>query len=235
MTSERYFVTGTDTGIGKTHVTCLLARQFIREGKSVACFKPLASGAEQLDGQLVNDDVTRLDQAASVKLPLDQLNPYCFAPPIAPHIAARQAGVNIQLDVISQAIEDCHAEVVLIEGFGGWLAPVSLTAEQVIWQADIARAVDATIILIAGMRLGCLNHSLLTARHIQQDKLVLAGWFANHVDPDMLYQQENIDTLIKLLDAPFIGSIDFEATPVIDTSLLGQSRQSLARTAQVCS
>lgn len=207
--TRRYFVTGTDTEIGKTYVACELARQWQEEGHSVACCKPVASDAVRLDGKLVNDDAVRLQTAASVQRTLDQINPYCFEPAIAPHIAAREAGVEIELDVIKNSILDAAADIVLIEGFGGWLAPVFQNGDETLWQSDIASAVDADIILVVGMRLGCLNHTLLSARQIEQEGFRVAGWVANVIDPDMGYLQENIDTLKQQLTAPLLRSIEW--------------------------
>ena len=132
----------------------------------------------------------KLQQAASINLPLKQINPYCFEPPIAPHIAAQQADINIDLDVITQAIKKVEADIVLIEGFGGWLAPVSLVDGNILWQSDIAHRIDAHIILVVGMRLGCLNQALLSVKQIERDHIKLAGWIANVIDPDMAYIEE---------------------------------------------
>lgn len=208
--TQHFFITGTDTEIGKTHVTCLLAKHHQSQGKSVACFKPLASGAERCNNDLINDDAEKLQQAASIHLPLKQINPYCFAPPIAPHIAAQQTGTNIDLNIIVNHIKAVDADIVLIEGFGGWLAPVSLARGNFLWQSDISRAVDAQVILVVGMRLGCLNHALLSVKQIQQDGLQLAGWIANIVDPEMANSKENIETLEQQIPHPLLNIIPWE-------------------------
>ncbi len=208
--TQRFFITGTDTEIGKTHVTCKLARQYQSEGKSVACFKPLASGAEQRDNNLINEDAEKLQQAASIDLPLNKMNPYCFAPPIAPHIAAQQTGTNIDLDVIVNNIQAVDSDIALIEGFGGWLAPVSLVKGNILWQSDIAKAIDAKVILVVGMRLGCLNHTLLSVNQIQQDGLALAGWVANCIDPEMAHLEENIESLKQQIPQPLLDTIAWE-------------------------
>ncbi|MBU1188011.1 MAG: dethiobiotin synthase [Gammaproteobacteria bacterium] len=211
--TEFYFITGTDTEIGKTWCTVKLARQWVAAGQRVACCKPLASGAAADPARpelgLINDDVEQLHAAASVTLPREIISPYRFAPAIAPHIAAKQAGVQIDLARIEQALQQAakDADIVLIEGFGGWLAPVAMTADDVLWQSDIARLVDASVILVVGMRLGCINHSLLSARQILADGLRLHGWIANHIDPDMACHAENLRTLQALLPAEMMTEI----------------------------
>ncbi len=202
-----YFITGTDTEIGKTWCTVKLARQWSAAGQRVACCKPLASGAvtdpARPEPGLINDDVEQLRAAANVKLPREIISPYRFTPAIAPHIAATQAGVQIDLARIEQCLQQAakDADIVLIEGFGGWLAPVAMTDRGVLWQADIAKLVNASVILVVGLRLGCINHSLLTARQILADGLPLHGWVANHIDPHMACQAENLRTLQALLPA----------------------------------
>lgn len=205
--TQRFFITGTDTEIGKTHVTCLLAEQYRAEGKSTACFKPLASGANRQGNDLVNDDALKLQKAASIHLPLNQINPYCFEPPIAPHIAAQQAGIDIDLGIITQEIINTDADIVLVEGFGGWLAPVSLNDGNIIWQADIARSIKTEIILVVGMRLGCLNHALLSIKQIERDQLPLAGWVANIIDPDMSNLEGSIETLKQQIPQPMLNIV----------------------------
>ncbi len=202
--TTRYFITGTDTEIGKTYATCKLAAQLVGQGRSVACFKPVASGAELQNGKLVNDDAVKLQQCSSVDLPLATVNPYCFEPAIAPHIAAHEVTADIDLNVIQQTIESIEADVTLVEGFGGWLSPVLLSADQQMWQADIARAVGAEVILVVGMRLGCLNHAMLSVKQILQDGFTLKGWIANQIDPDMPMYRENIDTLSELISPPLM-------------------------------
>ncbi len=203
--TRHYFITGTDTEIGKTYVTCEIARQLREQGQTVSCFKPVASGAAMLHGELVNDDAVKLQQAASTQLPMKQINPYCFEPAIAPHIAAQQAGVEIDLNVIQQCIASADTDVVLIEGFGGWLAPVSLAADNTLWQADIARSFNAEVVLVVGIRLGCLNHSMLSVKQIQQDGFILKGWIANQLDPDMPMLTQNIETLSQIISPPLFN------------------------------
>lgn len=200
--TQRYFITGTDTEIGKTYVTCQLAQQLQLQSRSVSCFKPLASGAEWMNGALVNDDALKLQQAASIELSMAQVNPYCFAPAIAPHIAAEQAQVCIDLATIQQTIEAIDTDVALIEGFGGWLAPVAIQQDQTLWQTDIAKALDCEVILVVGMRLGCLNHALLTVKQIERDGLTLRGWIANVMPDGMNCLDENIALLEREMTCP---------------------------------
>jgi len=212
--TQFYFITGTDTEIGKTWCTVRLARQWVTAGQRVACCKPLASGAvkdpDQPEAGLINEDVELLRGAANVELAREIISPYRFQPAIAPHIAAQQSGVQIDLQHIEHCLQQAAAvaDVVLIEGFGGWLAPVAMHNGTTLWQSDVARLVDASVILVVGMRLGCINHSLLSARQIQADGLSLHGWIANHIDPDMVCQQENLHTLQVLLPAAMITEMD---------------------------
>jgi len=210
-----YFITGTDTEIGKTWCTVKLARQWLAAGQRVVCCKPLASGAAidpaRPELGLINDDVEQLRAAASTELPREIISPYRFAPAIAPHIAADQAAVQIDLAHIEHCLRQAAADAdfVLIEGFGGWLAPVAMGDSGVLWQSDIARLVDASVILVVGMRLGCINHSLLSARQILADGLPLHGWIANHIDPDMACQAENLRTLEALMPSALMTEIGY--------------------------
>lgn len=192
-----FFVTGTDTEIGKTHVTCLLLRQYVAQGLKVIGMKPIAAGCEQIDGEWVNDDVQRLVAASNVQAPIDLINPYRFKEPIAPHLAAENAGVTIDIKVIVSAFEQLQAmaDVVIVEGAGGFLVPLNAHDDM----ADLAIALGIPTILVVGMRLGCINHSLLTAEAIKSRGLALQGWVANHIDPQMYVQSENIQTITQQL------------------------------------
>ncbi|HSR01491.1 MAG TPA: dethiobiotin synthase [Methylophilaceae bacterium] len=192
-----FFVTGTDTEIGKTHVTCLLLRQYAAQGLKVIGMKPIAAGFELVDNEWVNDDVQRLVAASNVQAPIDLINPYRFKEPIAPHLAAEKAGVIIQIDVIVHAFKQLQAiaDVVIVEGAGGFLVPLNTNSNM----ADLAIALGIPTILVIGMRLGCINHSLLTVEAIKARSLMLHGWVANHIDPAMEVQKENIQTIIQQL------------------------------------
>lgn len=192
-----FFVTGTDTEIGKTHVACLLLKQYAAQGLKVIGMKPIAAGCELVDGEWVNDDVQRLVAASNVQAPIDLINPYRFKEPIAPHLAAEKAGVTIDIGVIVNAFKQLQtmADVVIVEGAGGFLVPLNQSETM----ADLAIALDIPTILVVGMRLGCINHSLLTVEAIKARGLTLHGWVANHIDPEMDMQKENIQTITKQL------------------------------------
>jgi len=204
---QSVFVTGTDTGVGKTQVSCALIRQLIAEGYRVVGMKPVASGAYFVDGKLVNEDALHLMATANVDAPYEWINPYCFEAAIAPHIAALQAGIPISLEVISSAYQQLAtvADVVVVEGVGGWAVPISAAQTM----ADVAAMLSLPVIMVVGMRLGCLNHALLTAQSILASTLPFAGWIANTLDPMMPALQENMDTLKEVLQIPLIGMLDY--------------------------
>ena len=199
------FVTGTDTDAGKTYISAALLRHFAAQSLRVVGMKPVASGATELDGVLHNSDVTQLRQASNVQADMRWINPYCFAPAIAPHIAAQQAGVAIDLQQIKQAYEQLcgMADVVVVEGAGGWLVP--LNGQQTM--ADLAQLLDIPIVLVVRIRLGCINHALLSVADIQRRGLTLLGWVANCMEDEMPVMQENIATLQQLIAAPCLAVV----------------------------
>jgi dethiobiotin synthetase len=205
------FVTGTDTGAGKTLVACALLRAFARGGLRAVGMKPVAAGAVWQDGVLLNDDVAALARAGNVEAPRALTNPYCFAPPIAPHIAARLAGVEIELARIAEAFDalSARADCVIVEGAGGFVVPLGPELDS----SGLARALGMPVVLVVGMRLGCLNHALLTREAIDRAGLPLAGWVANHIAADMLCQDQNVDALRERLDAPLLARIAYDAAP----------------------
>lgn len=190
---QSLFVTGTDTGIGKTYVACQLIRHYVAQGFRVVGMKPIAAGCEQMDGQWVNEDVRLLTEASNVDAPLHLVNPYCFHAPIAPHIAAQQANVDIQLDVIVQAYHALAelADIVIVEGAGGLLVPLN----DEITMAELAAALNIPIVLVVGMRLGCINHALLSLEVMRARHLPIQAWVANPIDPAMQCYAENLATL----------------------------------------
>ncbi|WP_047532751.1 dethiobiotin synthase [Methylotenera sp. N17] len=190
---QAFFITGTDTGIGKTFVACQLIRQYVAQGYRVVGMKPIAAGCDLVDGQWVNEDVKLLMQASNVDAPLHWVNPYCFKAPIAPHIAAQQENIAIQLEVILQAYQalTALADIVVVEGAGGLLVP--LHAELTI--AELAAALNIPIIFVVGMRLGCINHALLSLEVMQARHLPIQGWVANPIEPAMQCYAENLATL----------------------------------------
>ncbi len=215
---DSVFITGTDTGIGKTLYSQLLLHSLNAAGLRTAAMKPLASGATIYEGQLRNDDALALQQAANTDFSYAQCNPYCFAPAIAPHLAARQAGVEIEVAVIQQAHSQLRkqADVTVVEGVGGWLVPI----DQQHTVADLVQRLQLPVILVVGLRLGCINHALLTTENIRQRGISLIGWVANILEPEMLYLQENIETLTQRISAPLLDVIDFINQPdEIDTRI----------------
>lgn len=212
MSRRVFFVTGTDTGVGKTHVTALLLRALATEGKQVLGLKPVAAGCEASADGLRNDDALALMAASTVALPYAQVNPVALVAPLSPHIAAaresRRVRVNQLSGLVRGAIMQGRADVTLVEGAGGWRVPLN----DMETLADFARDLAVPVILVVGLRLGCLNHALLTAEAIRRDGLRLAGWVANAVDPHMEARQENIDTLRAALPAPLLGVVGWEET-----------------------
>jgi dethiobiotin synthetase len=203
------FVTGTDTEIGKTFVSSALLRGFVRAGLQAAAMKPIAAGAFELNGVLHNEDADQLDAASSVLLPPAMRTPYLLKEPAAPHIAAALENVTFDLEHIvachRQAVQ--RADVVVVEGVGGFRVPLTATGDT----ADLAVALDLPVVLVVGMRLGCISHALLTAEAIAARGLTLAGWVANRIDPDMTFPDENIASirahLWRAYDAPLLGVV----------------------------
>lgn len=203
-----FFVTGTDTGVGKTLVTCALLHAYAARGLRVVGMKPVAAGAPPASGRLVNEDAVALKAASTLAVPDELANPYCFEQPIAPHIAAALAGTTIDLQRLKSAHDALarSADVVIVEGAGGFRVPLGAGFDT----ADLAAALGLPVILVVGMRLGCLNHALLTAEAVRASGLPLAGWVASHVDPGMLYADENVKALESRLEAPLIARLGFD-------------------------
>jgi dethiobiotin synthetase len=203
------FVTGTDTEIGKTFVSSALLRGFVREGLQAAAMKPIAAGAFELDGVLHNEDADQLDAASNVLLPPDLRTPYLLKEPAAPHIAAALENVTLDVDHIvachTEAVQ--RADIVVVEGVGGFRVPLTATQDT----ADLAVALNLPVVLVVGMRLGCISHALLTAEAIAARGLTLAGWVANRIDPDMTFPDENIASIREHLarehGAPLFGIV----------------------------
>jgi dethiobiotin synthetase len=191
------FIAGTDTGVGKTVIAAALIRALARQGLRVAGMKPVAAGAQMTSAGLRNADALALLHAANVAASYEIMNPYCFAAPIAPHIAARDAGVVIDLKLLRQRFDElaAHADCVVVEGAGGWLTPISDCASM----ADIAAALALPVVLVVGLRLGCLNHAILTARALQADGASFSGWIGNSIDPAFERATDNIAELARLM------------------------------------
>jgi dethiobiotin synthetase len=224
VTGNGFFVTGTDTGVGKTLVACSLLRAFAGRGLRAVGMKPVASGAVSRAAGLVHDDVERLVAAGNVAAPRERINPYCFAAPIAPHLAASAVGMRIDLDHIGRCFDAlaAAADVVIVEGVGGFRVPLGPGADT----AQLAARLALPVVLVVGMRLGCLNHALLTADAVAGRGLALAGWVANHIDPSMAAADENVRALETLIAAPLLARIAFSATsnPMAGAALLDTRR-----------
>jgi dethiobiotin synthetase len=194
------FVTGTDTGVGKTVVACALIRGLRALGLSAAAMKPVASGAERTSKGLRNADALELIASTGLALPYSEVNPYCFGPAISPHIAAKEAGIRIDISTIKQMYEGLSArhDWVVIEGAGGWFAPIGERRNM----ADIAWALTVPALLVVGLKLGCLNHAKLTQAGIEARGVSFAGWIASAVDPAFERADENLGSLERLLGAP---------------------------------
>lgn len=203
-----YFVTGTDTGVGKTLVSCALLRAFAAQGKRVAGFKPVAAGCDDNDH---NEDALRLRAASTMQATYGQVNPYCFPHPIAPHLAARHAGARIDLPRIEASYRELagQSDEVIVEGAGGFCVPLNEKLDT----ADMVRKLDLPVILVVGMRLGCISHALLTQHVIADYQLECAGWVANVLEADMPALQENIEALRERISAPLLGVIPFQEKP----------------------
>ena len=219
MTPTTLFVTGTDTGVGKTRVAAALCRALAARGTRVAAMKPVASGCTQTPEGLRNEDALTLLAAMNVRAQYSEVNPYAFAPAIAPHIAAQEAGVNIDFDVLDRAYERLavRAQVLIVEGAGGWLAPLDAARGF----ADLAVHWQMDVVFVVGMVLGCLNHALLTVESIERRGLRLRGWVANSIDPTFERLSENIATLQSRISEPCLGF--FSYAPRIDHEALAQT------------
>ncbi|MBK1723721.1 dethiobiotin synthase [Thiocystis violacea] len=205
------FITGTDTSCGKTEITLGLMSALQSRGLAVLGMKPVATGCQSEDGGLRNPDALRILAQGSTEAPYGLINPFAFAPPIAPHIAAGEAGIQISVSTIAHAYASLReeADLILVEGVGGWRVPLGpeLTL------ADIPKALDLPVILVIGLKLGCLNHALLTVESIRSQGVRLAGWVANQVEPEMLVKDANLATLAALIEAPCIGVVPWLDAP----------------------
>jgi dethiobiotin synthetase len=206
-----FFVTGTDTGVGKTLVTAALIRALRAAGHRVAGMKPVAAGSVNGPAGRANYDALLLQAESSVRQPYALVNPWLFEPAIAPHIAAAEAGVTIDTARIAEAharIAD-GCDVVFAEGAGGFLVPLD-TARSM---AELPKLLGMDVILVVGLRLGCLNHAFLTAEAIASRGLALAGWVGNHIDPGFARMQANLDTLEARIAAPCLGIVPHMPEP----------------------
>lgn len=205
---QAFFITGTDTDVGKTYVACKLIEQYVAQGYKVIGMKPVAAGTEFVDGAWVNVDVLKLEAVSNVKASRALINPYSFKEAIAPHIAAKKAGVEIKISVIKNAFEELKrlADIVIVEGAGGFLVPLNDTENM----ADLAASLDIPIVLVVGMKLGCINHSLLTVEAIKARNLKLYGWVANRIAPNMAFCEENIATITQKTQMNYLENYAYQ-------------------------
>lgn len=203
-----YFVTGTDTNVGKTLISCALLHAFAARGKRVIGMKPVAAGCTE---GAENEDVVQLRAASNIAATGNEINPYSFPDAVAPHLAAQNIHVSIDLSRIVKSFFSLsmQADIVIVEGVGGLRVPLNAVEDS----ADLAVQLDLPVILVAGMRLGCLNHALLTVEAIAARGLVLAGWVANIVDAKMPLPDENIAALQQRIAAPLLGVVPHLAQP----------------------
>lgn len=206
-----FFIAGTDTGVGKTHATCALLHLLRARGNQVCGMKPVASGCTETPQGLRNDDALALQAASSSPMPYEWINPVALREPLSPHLAAAHEGVEIRLAPLNEAFERLRGmhDDVLVEGVGGWLVPLSRS----LLASDIARQWQLPVILVVGLRLGCINHALLSARAIATDGCRLVGWIGNRIDPAMDAVDENIETLRHQLPAPCLGILPHGVPP----------------------
>ncbi len=205
--SKGYFITGTDTGCGKTEVTLALMYLLRAGGERVLGMKPVAAGCVPTPEGLRNDDARRILAAGSQPVSYREINPYAFEPAIAPHLAAARQGETIRIDPLTDAFRALaqRADRVVVEGVGGWRVPLGPDGGV----SDLAARLALPVILVVGLRLGCINHALLTAEAIVADGLTLAGWVANRVDPGMAAPEENLATLEQMIPAPCLGRFPY--------------------------
>ena len=208
MTS--FIVSGTDTGIGKTWVTVALIRAFLDRGERVLGMKPLASGCEVIDNELRNEDALLIQQAGWQAVDYSLVNPYAFKPPVSPHAAAAKEGVQVSLETILECYEilQGQADRVIIEGVGGWRVPFS----DELSLKDLVKALELPVIMVVGLKLGCINHALLTAEALDRDGIELRAWVANQLESDYLMQDATLRTLETSIPAPLLG-----LTPCLQT------------------
>ena len=205
MSGHGIFVTGTDTGVGKTVVACALVRAFRAEGARVAVMKPVASGARSTPVGLRNADALALIEATGAPAAYADVNPYCFEPAVSPHIAAKEAGIEVDTSTIRRKFDALAAGVdwVVVEGAGGWFAPIN--GHQTM--ADLAWALSVPALMVVGLKLGCLNHAQLTRLGVESQGVHLAGWIASAIDPGMMRVEDNLTALERLLGEPALAVV----------------------------
>lgn len=201
----KLFITGTDTNVGKTYISKLILQSANQAGLSTLGLKPVASGTTSLTSR-ENEDALTLQMASSIELPYEKINPFIFTSPTAPHIAASHENCPLSVKAISNTMRDAlntKVDLCLIEGAGGWLTPLNETETM----ADFVTAHNFPVLLIVGIRLGCINHSLLTQRALLEDSVNVIGWVANCLDPDMLFPEKTIESIGARLNFPHVATV----------------------------
>jgi dethiobiotin synthetase len=227
VSARGVFITGTDTAVGKTLVGCALVRGLVALGLKVAVMKPVAAGAEPTPQGLRNADALVLMAASNVAATYEEVNPYCLNLAVSPHIAANEDGTSIDIDMIAEDLDRLarRSDFVVVEGAGGWLAPLSDTQTM----ADLARTLGLPVLLVVGLKLGCLNHAHLTRASIDAHGVAFAGWIASCLDGQMVRPAENLATLARTLREPALAIVPFTAR--FESALsLKQAALRLART-----
>lgn len=210
--SHKFFITGTDTEVGKTYISAGLLRGFQHRGNSALGIKPVSTGCFWKNNILYNHDALVLQKFSSVKLDYNNINPFAFEPAIAPNIAANRANQILTVENISHKIQYAlkySVDFYIIEGIGGWHVPLN----QHETMADFAKKLNLSIILVVGIRLGCLNHAILTHHQIIASGLHFTGWIANCLEPNVLESTEIIHTLKHWLKAPYLGTVNYQQKP----------------------
>ena len=222
---DRVFIAGTDTGIGKTHASCALLHALRAAGRDAVGMKPVASGCEETPEGLRNEDALALQAAGPAGVAYAAINPVSLRAPLSPHLAAARDGVTVTLPPLTEAFERLRARhaPVVVEGVGGWLVPLAPG----LMASALAQAWELPVILVVGLRLGCLNHALLSARAIAADGCRLLGWIGNRIDPAMAAVEENLATLRELLPAPCLGVLPHGEPPQHAARHLGAAVEAL--------
>lgn len=202
---QGYFITGTDTGVGKTWATVALMRYFKNQGKTVAGMKPVASGCIVENGKRVNEDALLIQANSSVSIEYELINPYAYSLPVSPHLAGHDNPVNLEKVIAGFELLKQQADIILVEGAGGWYAPINNNQDI----SDLAKSLALPVIMIVAVRLGCISHAKLTAEAIDRSGLPCAGWIAVCSEPSMLFVEHNIGSIEQRLDAPLLGVLPY--------------------------
>jgi len=218
------FITGTDTGVGKTYITQKLIDQLTAQSISCVAMKPVASGAIQTEHGLRNDDALILQQASNIKVPYELLNPYCFEPAIAPHLAAQQSGIVIQQSVIIDAFQELSllADIVIVEGVGGWQVPLDIQSDSALSVCSLAEQLGLPIVLVVALRLGCINHALLTRDAIYNSQCSMFGWVANNCERDFDSASDCVLTLTDQISEPLLANVQWSEQQIESDTKLTQ-------------